>query len=761
MATTDGVQGLRPASQPISTGQMHPRTIMKTVSMTPFSRSSMNPIHCARLAPVAWAISLMCVTGAQAQSVNDSAAVADAGALSPVVVSAERSGGGVWRGAASVDVVSGDELREGQAQVNLSESLGRVPGLVIRNRQNYAQDLQISVRGYGARATFGVRGVRLFVDGIPASAPDGSGQAANFPLGSADRVEVVRGPMAALYGASSGGALLLYTEDGQRPSQWRTGVVAGSDGLWRASTQVTGQTGTAQAPGWSYALDVSGFATDGTRPQSAADRNTANMKLSRSHEGGRTVLVFNRHSSSALDPQGLSRAEFDANPDQTNAGALSFNTRKTVSQTQLGLAFEQALGGGHKLELMGYGGQRQVVQYQSITTGAQVPAGSSGGVIDLDRDYWGWNARWRHDREWQGGRLSLSAGVASDLQSDTRKGYENFIGTTLGVQGKLRRDEVNRAQTLDPYVQAEWRTQDLTLMGGLRQTRTEYESTDRYIVGSNGNDSGNKDYTATLPVVGVRWQWNPSVQAFASIGKGYEIPTLNEVAYRSGGVSGFNTQLNAARSTSAELGLRGRADQMRWSATAFDIRTDDEIVVQNNTGGRTTFQNAGRTLRQGLELAGEWRTGPITFTTAYTWMRANYQDAFMTCTSAGCPNATPQVQVPQGNQIPGLPKQQLFAQAAWDTGWAGSKVTLDARHVGRVMVNDLNTDAAAAHTLFNLGIQFKQERGDWTLKEFVRLDNLSDQKHAGSVIVNDGNGRFFEPGAGRKLMLGLEAQRRF
>ena len=734
---------------------------MKTVSMTPFSRSSINLIHCARLAPVAWAISLMCVTGAQAQSVNDSAAVADAGALSPVVVSAERSGGGVWRGAASVDVVSGDELREGQAQVNLSESLGRVPGLVIRNRQNYAQDLQISVRGYGARATFGVRGVRLFVDGIPASAPDGSGQAANFPLGSADRVEVVRGPMAALYGASSGGALLLYTEDGQRPAQWRTGVVAGSDGLWRASTQVTGQTGTAQAQGWSYALDVSGFATDGTRPQSAADRSTANMKLSRSHDGGRTVLVFNRHSSSALDPQGLSRAEFDANPDQTNAGALSFNTRKTVSQTQLGLAFEQALGGGHKLELMGYGGQRQVVQYQSITTGAQVPAGSSGGVIDLDRDYWGWNARWRHDREWQGGRLSLSAGVSSDLQSDTRKGYENFIGTTLGVQGKLRRDEVNRAQTLDPYVQAEWRTQDLTLMGGMRQTRTEYESTDRYVVGSNGNDSGNKDYTATLPVVGVRWQWSPSVQAFASIGKGYEIPTLNEVAYRSGGVSGFNTQLNAARSTSAELGLRGRADQMRWSATAFDIRTDDEIVVQNNTGGRTTFQNAGRTLRQGLELAGEWRTGPITFTTAYTWMRANYQDAFMTCTSAGCPNATPQVQVPQGNQIPGLPQQQLFAQAAWDTGWAGSKVTLDARHVGRVMVNDLNTDAAAAHTLFNLGVQFTQERGDWTLKEFVRLDNLTDQKHAGSVIVNDGNSRFFEPGAGRKLLLGLEAQRSF
>jgi len=741
---------------------MKHQTIMKALAMTHSPRARLHSTHSVRLAPVAWAIALCGAAGAQAQSVPQPAVVADAGALSPVVVSAERSGGGVWRGAASVDVVEGEELREGQAQVNLSESLGRVPGLVIRNRQNYAQDLQISVRGYGARATFGVRGVRLFVDGIPASAPDGSGQAANFPLGSADRVEVVRGPMAALYGASSGGALLLYTEDGQRPAQWRTGLVAGSDGMWRLSTQATGQTGTAQDPGWSYAVDLSRFETDGTRPQSAADRSTANLKLSRQHEGGRTVLVFNRHSSFALDPQGLSRAEFDTNPEQTNAGALSFNTRKTVAQTQLGLAFEQALGGGHKLELMGYGGQRQVVQYQSITTGAQVPAGSSGGVIDLDRDYWGWNARWRHEGDWQGGRLSLSAGLASDHQSDSRKGYENFVGSTLGVQGKLRRDEVNRAQTLDPYVQAEWRTQSLTLMGGVRQTRTEYESTDRYIVGTNRDDSGSKSYTATLPVVGVRWQWSPSVQAFASIGKGYEIPTLNEVAYRSGGVSGFNTELNAARSISAELGLRGRAEKLRWSATAFDIRTDDEIVVQNNTGGRTTFQNAGRTLRQGLELSSEWRTGPVTLTSAYTWMRAHYQDAFMTCTVAGCPAANnPQVQVPAGNQVPGLPKQQLFVQAALDTGWLGSRVTLEARHVGRVTVNDLNTDAAAAHTLFNLGVLFKQERGDWTLKEFVRVDNLTAQKHAGSVIVNDGNGRFFESGAGRKLLLGLEAQRRF
>jgi iron complex outermembrane receptor protein len=298
-------------------------------------------------------------------------------------------------------------------------------------------------------------------------------------------------------------------------------------------------------------------------------------------------------------------------------------------------------------------------------------------------------------------------------------------------------------------------------MGGVRQTRTEYQSTDYYILGINGDDSGSKTFQATLPVLGVRWQLKPSVQAFASIGKGYEIPTLNEVAYRSDNSSGFNTQLNAARSTSAELGLRGRADKIRWSLTAFDIRTDDEIVVQNNTGGRTTFQNSGRTLRQGVELAGEWRTGPVTLTTAYTWMEASYRDAFKTCVETLCPNVKPQVQVPAGNRMPGLPMHQLFAQAAWDTGWAGSRVTLEARHTSGVLVDDLNTETAAGHTLFNLGVQFQQDRGDWTLREFVRVDNLTDRTHLGSVIVNGGQGRFYEPGPGRKFLLGLEAQLRF
>ncbi|WP_291218063.1 TonB-dependent receptor [Hydrogenophaga sp.] len=691
----------------------------------------------------------------------------DAGSLAPVVITGSGSADQRWRGAATVDVVDGRELRDGQLQINLSEGLARVPGLVIRNRENYAQDLQVSIRGFGARSTFGVRGVRLFVDGIPASAPDGSGQAANFPLGSADRIEVVRGPFAALYGASSGGAILAYTQDGTRPGELRVGSAFGSNGLWRLSTQVSGQTGTAEAPGWSYTLDVGKFATDGARPQSAADRSTANVKLSRAHEGGRTVILFNQQRGFALDPLGLERKDFEISDQKTADAAIDFNTRKSVSQSQLGLAWDQALGGGHKIELMGYGGTRQVVQYQAIPAGAQIPVTSSGGVIDLDRHYWGWNARWRWMGEAAGGRLSVSAGLAGDRQTDLRRGYENFVGTppnrTLGVQGALRRDETNRANTLDPYLQTEWSSERLTLSAGVRRVNADYTSSDRYVNGLNGDDSGEKSFGATLPVVGLRWQLSPGLQAFANVGKGLEIPTLNEVAYRLG-ASGFNTTLNASRNTSAEAGLRGRNGSGLWNATLFDIRTQDEIVTLTNSGGRSTFQNAGRTLRQGLELSAEYGLDEVTLSTAYTYLKANYRDGFTTCTASPC--ASPNVPIPAGNQMPGLPRHQLFAQLAWAPNlagsWAaGSVFTLEARHTGRVFVNDLNSDAAAGHTLFSIGARFEQTTGAWTWREFVRIDNLTDKKHAGSVIVNDGNSRFFEPGLGRSLSAGIELTRRF
>jgi iron complex outermembrane receptor protein len=699
------------------------------------------------------------LTATRAQAPAGPAGETITGTLQPVIVTGAAPDRQRWVAPASIDVIEGDEIRNGQLQVNLSESLGRVPGLFIQNRQNYAQDLQLSIRGFGARSTFGVRGLRLYVDGIPASSPDGQGQTSNFPLGNAERIEIIRGPYSALYGASSGGVIALTTADGQSPTTVRAGLAAGADGLWRASSQALGRVGE-----WGYALDVSAFSTDGARPQSAADRQSGNLKLSRRYgEGdtaGRIVLLAGHQSLSAQDPLGLSRPEFDANPRQTTASALLFNTRKDVDQSQLGLAWQQGLGGGHQLEFMAYGGQRQTTQFQSIPVATQAPAAYPGGVIDLDRSYGGWNARWRFDRREGTGedarRFTISAGLAADGQREVRRGYQNFIGppsspAALGVLGVLRRDEVNRASTVDPYVQAEWATAAWTWTAGLRHSRVRFRSADHYTVPGNPDDSGATGYSGTSPVAGVRWRLAPTLQAFASIGRGFETPTLNEAAYSAAGSAGLNTALGASRSRSAEAGLRGRHGTAAWTATLFDIRTRNEIVVLANTGGRTTYQNAGATRRRGLELAGDTQWRAFTLTSALTWMQAQYTDGFL---SGGQP-------VTAGNRMPGVPRAQAYVQLAWGPGWAGSTLSAELRHTGRLAVDDRNTDFAPGATLLGLAARFRQDRGDWSLREFVRIDNAANRRYAGSVIVNEGNGRFFEPGQRRSVYAGIEIERRF
>jgi len=686
-------------------------------------------------------------------------AAREGGVLQPVVITGAAPDRQRWLAPVSMDIVEGEEIRAGQLQVNLSESLGRVPGLVILNRQNYAQDLQISIRGFGARSTFGVRGVRLFVDGIPASAPDGQGQAANFPLGSAQRIEVVRGPYAALYGSSSGGVVALYSNEGSSPANLRVGAAGGADGLRRASTQAEGSMGSLN-----YALDVSTFEADGFRPQSVASRDTGYFKLSRPYEDGRVVAILSRQKGSAQDPLGLSRTEFSANPYQTTPTATTFNTRKGFDQTQVGLAWEHRLGGGHRLEFMTYGGQRTVTQYQSIPAATQVAATSPGGVIDLARDYGGVNARWRLDRQFDAGRLTASAGIASDRQNEWRRGFENFSGpaanpSALGVQGRLRRDENNTATTVDPYTQLEWESTDWTLTAGVRHSSVRFTSSDNYVAAGNPDDSGSSSYSGTMPVLGWRYRLSDALQAYASTGRGFETPTLNEVAYQANGGTGLNSQLLASRSRSSEVGLRGRHADLAWTATAFDIRTDDEIAVLSNTGGRSTFQNAGHSLRQGLELSAEVQWGNVNVTSALTLMEASYSDSFRTCAASPC--AVPTLVIPAGNRIPGIPGRQLFVQLAWEPKTVPGVFTLEVRHVGPIAVNDANTDEAAAYSVVNLGARFQQTFGPWQLKEFARIDNLTDRVYAGSVIVNEGNGRYFEPASGRSAFVGVELVRRF
>lgn len=668
-------------------------------------------------------------------------------ALGAVVVTATRTEALALDVPASVDRIEGDDMRRGRAQVNISEALGAVPGLQARDRQNYAQDVQVSVRGFGARSTFGIRGVRLYVDGIPATLPDGQGQLSHVDLASAERIEVLRGPFSALYGNSSGGVLQVFTEEGRGAPRLTLSTAAGSDGLLRYGLKASGNSG-ASDRGVGYVLSASQFSTDGYRDHSATKRTLANAKLTlRPHEDGKLTLVANRVVlPKAQDPLGLTRAQFEANPRGVAPQALDFNTRKTMDQTQAGLVYEHYLSDAHALQASLYGGSRGTTQFQAIPQAPQNNPLHAGGVIDLDRDYAGADLRWTWRTQLADAPLTVVAGLTYDGLREDRRGYTNFVGSQLGVQGVLRRDERNRVHNFDQYLQAEWRpTQRWTLNAGLRHSRIAFDSQDRYIVGPNPDDSGSANYSATLPVLGASFAITEGLRVYGSAGKGFETPTLNELSYRPDGLSGLNFGLQAARNKSVELGLKSRSTQFgEWTAAVFRTGTDDEIMTLSNVGGRATFQNAGRTRRNGLELAwAQTYHQHLRTRLAYTALDARYSEG-----------------AAAGRRIPGLAKNSVFASATWQPpqGWRGG---VEWRALSRVYVNDSNSDAAAGFGLASAFVGYATRLGVWQLEGFVRADNLLDKRYAGSVIVNEGttppNGRFFEPAPGRTWLAGLTA----
>ncbi len=695
---------------------------------------------------------------AAAQVGGPAPAPAGAGAaerqLAPVTITVNR---GVAQSAfdtpASVDVVEGAVLRDGQLRVNLSESLARVPGLVVLNRQNYAQDLQISSRGFGARSTFGVRGIRLYVDGIPATAPDGQGQVSHFDLASAARVEVLRGPFSALYGNAAGGVISLFTEEGGPDTVLQLGTAFGSDGVQRHLSRLSGQEGSVR-----YSVGVSHFATDGWRPQSGAQRDLANARLGIDLGTGTklTVVANALAMPDSQDPLGLTRAELGTNPRQATPVALQFNTRKTVRQQQLGASLVHKLDADDTLQLTAYAGERGTTQFQSIPVATQTALPGAltqpGGVIDLDRGYHGLDARWVHRTRWGGTPATVTAGLSQEQVDEDRRGFQNFVGTgasqVLGVQGALRRDERNRARTSDAYLQAEWVLGPRwSAQAGLRQSRVALRSQDRYIAPGNGDDSGSVQWRGTTPAAGLVFHASDTLNLYGSVGRGFETPTLNEVAYRPNGAPGFNFGLRPATSRQWELGAKWRPGDWAVNGALFQARTSDELAVLSNTGGRSVFRNAGATQRDGVELSA---AGPL----GGAWSALLAATAIDARYLAGAA-------VPAGNRIPGVPRQSLYAELGWTHKPWGMTAALELRRVGRIAVDDANSDFAAASTLAALRLGWTQRAGRWTLREFVRVDNLADKATVGSVIVNEGNRRFFEPAPGRTWLAGVDAAYRF
>ncbi len=666
--------------------------------------------------------------------------------LDEVVVSASRSEQRSFDAPASVQSVGRETIQGAGPQVNLSESLNRVPGLTILDRQNYAQDLQLSIRGFGARAAFGIRGIRLLIDGIPATTPDGQGQGSSISLTSTDHIEVLRGPMAQLYGNSSGGVIQAFSKAAPTEAELGYQYFVGSYGLHRADYQMGDTLGTV-----GIMADYSTMSIDGYRANSATERKQFNGKLGFDlTEQMHVNLVFNQFDMPlALDPLGLTRAQLIADPTQAGSGASKFQTRKTVLQNQLGSSATYTIDQDRSITGHAYYGTRDNLQYQAAT-----PVTNANGLwTGLNRAYFGVGMQYNERAVWAGTPLEWAAGYEFDRSREYRQGGATLAGQKTGAP---TRSEDNQSENSDWFVQGTaLLTDTLSLSTGLRQSLVRFVSDDYYL--GDGNDgSGNVSYQATSPVLGFTWHATDQLNLYANYGKGFETPTLAEMAYKLGPaatvIGQFNPTLNASSSQHYEVGTKWVPNpRSRVDFALYQIDTVDEIVTSRSVSGQTAYKNAPGTSRSGWELSGNTQiTEHVALNASASMIDAHYSQAFTSGSTA----------IASGKQLPGIPQSYLFSELAWTSEAAaaakqGLRLGVELVQAGRIYANDTNTESADGHTVFNLSASQRWSLGKGALTAYARVNNVGDERYVGSVIVNQSSSQYYEPGLPQNWTLGL------
>ncbi|HSH98139.1 MAG: TonB-dependent receptor family protein [Methylophilaceae bacterium] len=660
----------------------------------------------------------------------------------PVVVTATRIEQNSFDLPVSIDVVKKEDIQDGQLGMTLSESLIRVPGITAQNRTQMAQDPQISTRGFGARSAFGVRGLRLYVDGIPLSMPDGIGQPGNVDLDVVSSIEVLRGPFSSLYGNSSGGVIQLFTEKSPKTLELSGGTTFGSYGTHKENVKAAGT-----SEGIQYLVNYSDFESDGYRNHSANNKTqgTAKFGIEISEDTKLTALV-NWFDQDAQDPLGLTRTLAFSNPKSAVGAAYLANTRVSRSNTQAGFNLEHKIDENNTLTFVNYVGTRENLQYLPVSA-----SGSTGRASQISRDFWGTDLRWDHLGMFLEKNYTFSLGTTYGKMNDARTDINTINGVLNTTPAGLNRNEKNIAYNFDQYAQVKWSALDnLDLHAGVRHTKVQLKVEDNLF--TNGDNSGKAEYQKTTPVVGAVWKVNPAINLYANYGKGFETPTFVEVAYSgpTGGVP--NLGLSPSQSRNFEVGTKAFiSDNTQINLSLFKTLTENEIVIQAG-GAFTTYTNAGKTSRDGVELSLNSEL-PHNFSLygAYTLLNAKFDSDFISNGNT----------VRSGNTIPGTYRTQAYGEVAWKNPPTGFRTAFEVRHNSMTYVNDINTDNAPDYTIFNIRAGFEQKIKSWKLSEYMRVENLFDKDYIGSIKVNDTNARFFEPAAGRNWLVGLNANYAF
>ena len=645
--------------------------------------------------------------------------------LDEIIVTATRQDQSLADVSSAVSVVERDAIQAGRQQLGLDESLTRVPGIFFQNRYNFSQDLRVAIRGFGARANFGIRGIKVFVDDLPATLADGQSGVDDIDIGSVGRIEIIRGPSSALYGSASGGVMSLYTEDGPETPFAEARVTVGEYDHQKYQLKFGGQTGKLN-----YLVNGSYMESDGYRENSRVEHGLVNSKFRYEfdEESDLTVIFNLVESPQADDSGGIREGDVAADRRQAQPRNLSSNAGEELEQQKAGWIYRKQFGEDHEIRVRNYYLWRDFKAFLPI--GSHIRFVPDDGVVEFDRFFFGGGAQYTYTGELMGRPNQFTAGFDIDIQEDDRQRYSN----DAGIKGALSFDQLEEAEAYGFYIRNSLAlTDSLQLTLGGRYDIVDLSVDDRFL--ANADQSGELDFEEFSPSVGLTWSAADSVSLYFNFATGFETPTFTELANpaRNLDVSlGGFASVDAQNAESFEIGARGLiGERVYFDIAGFIMEVEDEVVSVANIGNRTFFRNAD-TDRNGIEAAivVDLLEG-LQLTASYTYSDFEF-DSFPSRMDA------------EGKMLPGIPENQFFAELAYRHD-SGFYLSWDILAVDDLAVNNNNSVISDSYEVSNLRAGHRMQMAGFELSPFIGINNLFDTNYMSNLRLNGFGGRVFEP----------------
>ncbi len=641
--------------------------------------------------------------------------------LEPVTISATRLEMNEKRVPAALTVLGGGRIQIGQPQLSLFESLGGVAGLFAQNPDNFSQDLRISIRGFGARAAFGIRGIRLVVDGIPESTPDGQADVDNLDMGAMRRLEVMRGPSSGLYGNAAGGVLNFQTESADEMPLIEGQATVGSYGLrsYRLKTAI-------KKNKFQAVFIATRNQSEGYRALSRMESTILNLKLRYDFDSLTRLSVLANYGNSPVadDPGGLTATQIAENRQQAHPNNLRFFAGESVAQGRIGITFEKTIG-KHLVFARAFGTKRDFANFLAF---------QAAGAGTINRTFAGGSFQYQFSQQFELIGYRFRVGMDVESQNDTRRRFDNLTG----VRGKLTFDQLESFKNFAAYVTQELTYQKITMLVGLRSDAIRLNATDYFL--TDGDQSGKRRYSRVNPSLGMSWEVSPKVNLYTNLGSSFETPTMSELSNNPTGTGGFNPELNPQQALNYEIGAKTYFGQrLRTDIALFNVEVKDELVPYQITGqaGRVFYRNAGRSRRQGIEVSlNAVLAKGLTLFSNYTYSDFRYREYQTTVGKF------------DGNILPGIPKHAAQAELRYFTQM-GLFAIAQVRHASQLYADDANAVTANGYTVVNVRLGGQKTWGRIHFEPFVGVNNLLEATYFQNVQINASANRYFEPAQGR------------